>query len=449
MLPPELADFSGREVLVEECMKLLADCTNSGVPAAVCLYGQGGIGKTTVAVQLAHGAAQRFPNGRILVRLGEGPHATGRALAICLRALGVADAAMPADADERSALLRERLADRAVLVILDGVTDEDQVRQLFPGAGRSALLVTCRHRLDAIEGLVHRDLPLLPEVDALHLLERIVGPEGMRANREASAELVRYCDWLPLALRIAAARLAARPGWSVQDLVAHLAEEPSRLDWLQIGDRAVRTTFMATCSQLQDTERALFRRLGSLPHPEFPAWVAAALLDTGFARADLLLDHLTEAHLIESVGRDTTGQRYRMHELLRLFARELADAEDEPAELASARSRAYDGWCALARRAGDAQPGWIAQDPEPTPAWVPHDLVVAAVVADPAGWFETEWGAALAVIRDCAETGLSRTAWPLAQRLIGFFDRTNRLDDWEVACESGLLAGVRNDDLAG
>jgi len=183
MLPPELADFSGREVLVEECMKLLADCTNSGVPAAVCLYGQGGIGKTTVAVQLAHGAAQRFPNGRILVRLGEGPHATGRALAICLRALGVADAAMPADVDERSALLRERLADRAVLVILDGVTDEDQVRQLFPGAGRSALLVTCRHRLDAIEGLVHRDLPLLPEVDALHLLERIVGPERMRANR--------------------------------------------------------------------------------------------------------------------------------------------------------------------------------------------------------------------------------------------------------------------------
>lgn len=449
MLPPGLADFTGREPLVQECLDALAELASSGDPAALCLSGQAGIGKTALAVHLAHHCAQTFPDGRILVRLGEGPHAATRALAICLRALGVADAGMPDDIDERSSLLRQRMAERAVLVVLDGATDEDQVRPLLPDAGRSALVVTCRHRLDGIDGLVHRDLPLLPALDALRLLERVVGVDRMRANPDAAAELVRCCDRLPLALRIAAARLAARPGWTVEDLVARLAEEPSRLDWLQIGDRAVRTTFSATCAQLPHTERALFRRLGALPLPEFPAWVAGALLDLEFGRAALSLDRLAEAHLIEPAGRDRTGQRYRMHELLRLFARELNDAEEAPDQRSAAHTRAYDGWLSLARRASDAQPGWIARDPEPTPAWTPSDHVLAAVDADPTGWFATECGAAQAVIRDCAGMGLSRIAWPLAQRLAGFFDRANRVDDWELACESGLAAAVRGGDLAG
>lgn len=443
LLPPRLADFTGRAGLVDECARGLVGGTT------MCLCGQAGIGKTALAVELAHRCAEDFPGGRILARLSDAPRAVDRALAGCLRALGVSAAAMPDELDERSTLLRERLADRAVLIVLDGANCEQQVRPFLPDAGRSVLLVTSRHRLDGIDGILHVELPLLSEPDALQLLKRVVGATRIRADPDAARELVRYCDRLPLALWIAAARLAGRPSWAVGDLVARLAEERNRLDWLQIGDRAVRTTFSATCAQLAAAERALFRRLAALPVREFPGWVAAALVDLQFERADLLLDRLVEEHLVEAAGRDPTGQRYHMHDLLRLFGRELADAEEPSRERAAALSRAYDGWLALAQSAGDAQPGWIARDPEPAPRWSPPPAVRSAVARDPSGWFEAEYGAALAVIRSCAELRLSRIGWPLAQRLVGFFDRTNRVDDWQLACESGLAAAERAGDVAG
>ncbi len=148
----------------------------------------------------------------------------------CLRALGVSDAAMPDELEERSVLLRERLAGRAVLVVLDGAGSAEQVRPFLPDAGRAALVVTSRQRLDSIDGLVHLELTLLAEPDAVLLLEKVVGAERIRAEPGACADLVRYCDGLPLALRIAAARLAARPSWTVADLGSRLSEERSRLD---------------------------------------------------------------------------------------------------------------------------------------------------------------------------------------------------------------------------
>ncbi|MDQ3456830.1 MAG: hypothetical protein M3513_15525 [Actinomycetota bacterium] len=179
---------------------------------------------------MAHRVEQLFPDGRILARLNDGPRAAGRAMGGCLRALGVSDAAMPDELEERSVLLRERLAGRAVLVVLDGAGSAEQVRPFLPDAGRAALVVTSRQRLDSIDGLVHLELTLLAEPDAVLLLEKVVGAERIRAEPGACADLVRYCDGLPLALRIAAARLAARPSWTVADLGSRLSEERSRLD---------------------------------------------------------------------------------------------------------------------------------------------------------------------------------------------------------------------------
>lgn len=443
LLPPDLQDLTGREDLAADCLRQLSE------RSVLCLSGPAGIGKTALAVHLAHRGGPRFPGGRILARFGDDPRALARVLATCLRSLGVSDAALPDAFEDQAALLRERLADRAVLIVLDGVAGLAQVRPFLPDAGRSALIVTSRLRLDGLDGSGQREVPLLSEPAALRVLAGLAGRARIDADPEASRELAGYCGGFPLALRIAGARLAARPGWTVADLAARLAEESSRLDWLRIGDRAVRTALQATCAQLAPEERVLFRRLGALPVRDFPSWVAVALLDAAVAPAELALDRLVEAHLVEPAGRDSGGLRWRMHDLLRLFARELAEAEDAPTDLLAARTRAYDGWLALAQAAGNARPGKIARDPEPSPRWEPPAPARAAAGADPAGWFVDECAAALVVVREAADAGLARIAWPLAQRLIAHLDQANRVADWDLVANQALAAAERQGEVRG
>ncbi|TDC44623.1 AfsR/SARP family transcriptional regulator, partial [Actinomadura sp. KC345] len=354
-LPADVPDHVGRDDVLDELAAELA-AGSRAAPPCVAITGPGGIGKTALALRLAHRLRGAYPDGRLYARLRErtGP---AEVLAAFLHAFGVPPAGVPAGLDERGALFRELLANRRVLIVLDDAADEAWLRHLLPGEPRCAVLVTSRQRLSGAGALRAVALGALPPDAGLALFRSVAGPRAAagRGGGDAGAavEIVRLCGGLPLAIRIAAARLASRPGWTAADMAARLASQRHRLDWLQQGDLGVRASFQDSYASLTGEQRRLFRRLGLLEPGEFPPWVPAALLDERNAAAERLLDDLVDVHLVEPAGRGATGPRHRMHDLIHLLAAELA-GEDEPAERHAAVDRVLGGWQDLAA-AADAE----------------------------------------------------------------------------------------------
>jgi len=216
-------------------------------------------------------------------------------------------------------------------VVLDNADDESQVRQLLPGAGDSAVLVTCRPRLAGLADAASVELDLLPEADGRHMLAAIAGAARLDAEPEATSELVQLCGRLPLALRIAATRLTARRHLMVGELASRLRDERQRLDLLRFHDLNVRASLALGYDAVSEAARRLLRRLAGLDVPDFAAGVAAMLLDTGQGEAEQRLDELLDARLIDVTGRDPAGHvRYRCHDLVRAYAREQAEADERP-----------------------------------------------------------------------------------------------------------------------
>lgn len=341
MLPPDTGDFTGRQPELAAITEALAGrqhlagarspgATGTAVPVAA-LTGQGGVGKTALAVHAAHRLAGRYPDGQLFAALaGTQPVPAGpdEVLARFLRALGVAETAVPGSGEERAALFRSLLAGRRMLVVLDEAADEAQVRPLLPGTSGSAVVVTSRARLGGLPGACHVDLAPLPPGDGYRLLARIAGPERVASSPGAARELVELCAGLPLALRIAGSRLASRPHWNIEDLTGRLADERIRLDMLRYRDLEMRASFAVSYRGLGPAGQRLFRLLGSLEAPDVARSTAAALLGTSPAEADELLEVLADARLLKVTGPAEDGQRrYRFHDLVRLYARELAEAE--------------------------------------------------------------------------------------------------------------------------
>ncbi|MEE1735005.1 NB-ARC domain-containing protein, partial [Streptomyces sp. BE147] len=244
-LPATVPDFTGRTSFVTELGARLATAEGS-VMAVSALAGIGGVGKTTLAVHVAHQARPHFPDGQLYVDLqGAGSRAAEpeTVLGSFLRALGTADSAIPDTLDERAALYRSTLDGRRILVVLDNAHDAAQIRPLLPGTAGCAALVTSRVRMVDLAGAHLVDLDVMSPEEALQLFTRIVGTERVGAEREAALDVVASCGFLPLAIRIAASRLAARRTWTVSVLAAKLADERRRLDELQAGDLAVKATF--------------------------------------------------------------------------------------------------------------------------------------------------------------------------------------------------------------
>jgi hypothetical protein len=348
MLPPDVGDFTGREPVAA---RLLAVLTGAGgataVPVAV-LAGAAGVGKTALAVHLAHRLRDRFPDGQLFVDLHgtePTPVEPAEVLARFLRALGIGPAELPELLEERVELYRALLADRRVLVVLDDAARHDQVRPLLPGGPGCAVLVTGRRGLTGLGTHLTR-LDVLDRPAALELLGRIAGPERVAAEPDAAAALVERCDRLPLAVRIAGGRLARRPHRPLCWLADRLAAERSRLDELDLGDLAVRPRLALGYQRLSARTRQLLRRLALLDGLEFSPWVAAALLDVPVGLAEELLERLVEEQLIEVTGR-SHQLRYRLPDLVRAYARERADAEETAADADAARNRVLAGWLTL------------------------------------------------------------------------------------------------------
>jgi tetratricopeptide (TPR) repeat protein len=300
--------------------------------------GMAGIGKTALAVHVAHRLADRFPDGQLFIDLhgytqGYPPRTANQALEAFLRTLGVPTAQIPGDVEERAALYRERLAGTRTLIVLDNAADEAQVRPLIPGSAGCLVLVTSRRKLQALDDAHTLALDVLPGPDAIALLAAAAGPGRIAADDPVAAELIARCGRLPLTVRIAAALLRNRPTWSPAHLAGRLRAEHTRLAALSgaAEDRDPAALFDLSSQNLGHDQRRLYRYLGLTPGPEVDTNAAAALLDRDPAVAERLLQALVDHNLLL----EPSAGRYRMHDLIRAHARTLAGQDPRPEQQAA------------------------------------------------------------------------------------------------------------------
>ncbi|WP_037910560.1 AfsR/SARP family transcriptional regulator [Actinacidiphila yeochonensis] len=350
-LPATVPDFTGREEEIADLGRQISEAARSGsaggVMAVSAVAGIGGVGKTTLAVHVAHTLRDEFPDGQLYVDLqGTEPRPAEpeAVLGGFLRALGVPTSAVPDSLAERAALFRSSLDGRRVLALLDNAHDAAQIRQLLPGTPGCAALVTSRMRMVDLEGAHLVDLDVMSPEEALLLFTRIVGEERVHSERQAALAVVGACGFLPLAIRIAAARLAARRTWTVSVLARKLADQRRRLDELRAGDLGVKATFALGYGHLSAAQARAFRLLSLPEGPDISLDAAAAVLGLDPYATEELLEALVDISLIES----TAPARYRFHDLLRLYARECAEHDETPAERCSAQSRLLDFYLATA-----------------------------------------------------------------------------------------------------
>jgi tetratricopeptide (TPR) repeat protein len=427
-----------------------------------------GVGKSALAVHIAHQFAAEFPDGQLYANLrgarvgGVAPLDPCEVLGRFLHALGVDGSAVPSGVDERAALFRSRLAGKRVLLVLDDAAGEMQVRPLLPGSPHCAVLLTSRTRLAGLEGarLLHVDV--LDTRQALELLQRIVGGARVAAGPDAAAAIIAACGGLPLAVRIAGARLAARPHWPLDKMAMLLADEHDRLEALAFGDLNVRASLSLSYRGLHPDSQRLFRRLGLLDVEEVAAWVARPLLDCSLACAEELLDDLADAQLVDVASQDVPRQtRYRLHDLTRAYARERALAEEPVREREAALDRALSGWLSLAEQAGRRLPvGSLAGAGSAPPNRDLERAEAGELLADPLAWLEAGHAVLLSVIRqastpDPAVAGeeacgrLVEAAWRLARAVTGYFWLHGCRDDYRSACDFALTATRRTGNLRG
>jgi tetratricopeptide (TPR) repeat protein len=444
-LPPDINDFTGRSSDVDRlCALSPAEGDDGGVVKVGLVAGAGGLGKTTLTVHAAHLLKPHFPDGQLYVNLlGASPRPLlpSDVLARFLRDLGVEAPQLPADEEERAALLRTRLYGRRMLLLLDNARDAAQVRPLLPGSASCTVLVTTRVRMPdlAVTRLV--DLDVLNDEDARTLFTSIVGTDRVEAGAEATDEVLAACAGLPLAIRIAGARLAARPGWSMRTLATKLHNEQRRLDEFRVGDLAVRASFEVSYASLPapvgpagiDQARA-FRLLGLWPGPAIRLPAAAALFGQPDDDTTDVLEQLVDTHLLESPAPDL----YRFHDLLRVYAAERC--QDEPEQARQDALRRILTWYL---HTADAAARVISPNRTPVP------LVAAEPGISPLGfasleealdWAEGERANLMAGTRQAAACGMHEIAWQLAAAAVSFYYRRSHWADWLATHKTGLAS---------
>ncbi|MEU0413788.1 BTAD domain-containing putative transcriptional regulator [Streptomyces griseorubiginosus] len=459
-LPPDIADFVGRTDQIDWAVSLLGGVDDPGrtAPPIGVISGRSGTGKTALAVHVGHRTAELFPDGRLFVDLraaDTAPLQPADALARLLRAMGAEPETLPSSVEELTGLYRTYTGHRRILLILDNAAGEAHVRPLLPPGPGSAVLVTSRRRLVALEGAAHLDLTVPGDDEALELLRRVAGADRTDAEPEQAAEIVSLCGRLPLAVRIAGARLAARPHWVPGRLAARLRDERLRLNELRAGDLELRTSLELGYADLDPQERRALRRLALLDLPDFAAWIAAPLLDIGTEEAEEAVERLVDCHFIDVIGVDGTGRgRYRIHDLAREHARERCLSEESAEERSAAVLRLVECWLGLAEKAAARGPGGAARYfPEPASVRPVDPLDPRAeedLLARPAAWFAAEQAGLLAAVDHCADHGLDRAARDLAGALIASSVALyNQFDAWSRSHTAAMAAVRRSGDREG
>jgi DNA-binding SARP family transcriptional activator len=450
-LPPAIADLAGRDDLVRHLVALLTPAAPAQAVRIVVITGRGGVGKSALAVHLAHQISDQFPDGQLFADLRgaeQSPADIGRLLGRFLRELGVPGATVPAGPEARTSAFRSLVAGRRMLILLDDAASEQQVQALLPGTAGHLVVVTTRRRLTGLAGARHVEVGTLDESASIELLSATVDGAVVMASPTATRALIERCGRLPLALRIAAARLAARPHWKVGDLLERLDDEHRRLDELVHGDLSVRSSIAITYEALPKPARRLFRLLSVPAWATLPHWAAAPLLDQDPATAGELLEMLIEARAVEVVaGGDRT---YRLHDLLKAYARERLAAEEPPKERLEALSRLLGCQLYLTEQAHRLDYGGdYTVLHGPAPRWNPDTRTVTDLLVKPLAWMEQERGRIVDSVLQASQEGLHEYAWDLTISSVFLFERGLHLDDWRETAEASMRAAQRYGDTRG
>ncbi|WP_380281607.1 BTAD domain-containing putative transcriptional regulator [Kitasatospora purpeofusca] len=449
-LPPVVADFVGRDEPLEQVAALLTDSTQGSALPIVVVTGPAGAGKTALAVRAAHQVRSHFLDGQWFVRFdgADRPDSPSEVLAELLRRSGVSSAAIPSDVESRAALFRARLADRRVLLLLDDVHEAERIVPLLPGTSSCTVLITSRSNLTelvALHGARLVPLNVLTAGEAESLLEHMLGPARSAARGEL-AELAELCAYLPLALRIAAAGLLSRPQLPLRTYIEEL-RHGNRVGKLTVGSNrraAVQAAFDLSYHAQSPRGRQLFRALGLVPVRDYTAASAAALLDLSVAEAELLLQDLAFASLLE----EHLSGRYRFHELMQIYAGERAREEDSPQARRAAEFRLFTWYLYSAASAVVPRyPGMIRlplADPPEAVRPLPFATDEAALQ-----WLLVERANLITVI-SCTAARDDRRAheigWLLTDVLRGYFWSGWNSNEWKTAAGSGLASARRADD---
>ena len=456
-LPADVPDFTGRADQVEYLCGLYSglpeDGNGTGAVVVSLIAGAGGLGKTTLAVHVAHQLRARFPDGQLYVNLrgaSDQPAAPADVLARFLRQLGVDGDQVPAGEDERAGLYRTRLAGRRVLIVLDDARDAAQARPLVPGSVSCGVLVTSRKLMPDLVGGRLVDLDVLDPAEARVLLAKIVGADRLNAEPGATSSLLAACAGLPLAIRIAGARLAARTYWTIASLAGKVADERRRIDEFKAGDLAVRACFQVSFDSLPapgpgqpDPARA-FRLLGLWHGPFISLPAAAALLAEPEDLVAGSLELLVDASLLQSLAAD----RYRLHDLLRVYAAEKAEAQETGQDREAAVLRVLTWYLHTAEAAGRVISPQHARVPLGDSHLVPPAPAFASL-EQALDWCESARADLVAAARQAASGQMHEIAWKLPAAMMSFFYRRGHWADWVATHESGLKsARVLGDRMA-
>ncbi|MFC0626831.1 ATP-binding protein [Kribbella deserti] len=402
MLPPTVGDFTGRERQIAELTTALSNTTSVGVAAVV---GMGGVGKTALAVHVAHQLADEFPDGQLYVDLrGFGPDdpmPAGQALSMLLAALGVPANEIPVDPVHAAGRYRSLLAGKRVLVVLDNASDAQQALDLLPGTAGSAVIVTSRRSLTTLPGVQQIQLDTFSDGEAIGLLASVAGDSRIEAEPAAVRELIRRCGHLPLAIRIVGARLAARPPWPVSLVNTRLGDKHRQLDELEHHDLGVRSSLGLSLEQLAQSDDPRDRQavealvvLTFCPGPDIGIPAAAALLDVDTDTAERLMERLVDNGLLET----RLPGRYRFHDLVGIYAQEYGAAQLPPTARPIAIERLLKLYAGIAWRLADLQYGLDERQ-----TWYDADLVGPLPTIDDEAattdWFYSERRHIRALIR--------------------------------------------------
>ncbi|WP_326596546.1 AfsR/SARP family transcriptional regulator [Streptomyces brevispora] len=443
-LPYDLADFTGRDRELAEILRAAEDGGEQG-PQIVAIDGMGGCGKTSLAVRAARRLAPEYPDGRLHIDLrgytpGDQPVTAGMALDSLLRALGVPGTLIPDDVPARIALWRATLAGKRLLILFDNAADAGAIRPLLPATPGCLVIVTSRARLVDLDGARWISIGVMPPQDSAMLVAKTLGARRVAAEPEAAAELARLCGHLPLALRIATARLRNRPRWTLQYLAERLRDETRRLDELSSGARSVSATLRLSYQALDEECRHAFSTLALHPGSDMDIHAAGALLGSGARDAENLLEMLLDVHLVQQpeIG------LYTFHDLVRSFAQSLLDEAGEDSGAVerllgyylTATEVACDLLYSGRRRRSTGIPPSTAELPD------------LATTERARKWFLREQSALLAAVTLAERRGHDRYVVCLARNLVFQLNDLGLLEEFGELSRVAVAAAGRLQDLA-
>ncbi|MGW4210089.1 AfsR/SARP family transcriptional regulator [Lentzea sp. NPDC004789] len=447
-LPPDISDFTGREEALKQVLGLTEGREDRTATPTVVVSGFGGAGKSALAVHAAHLLRRSYPDGQLFADLRgagrdlEPQEVIGRFLGL----LGIAGQDQPAAPDERVELYRRTLSDRRLVIVLDNARSEAQVRPLLPGNANCFVIITSRSRLTGLEGAEPIELGFFNSAVSEEMLSRIVGVDRVRAEPEAAHRIAELCGGVPLALRAAGAKLLARPHWPLKTLAKRLSDERRRLDELETGDLAIRSSLKLNYSELDAPHRKAFHLLSLLDLPDFGAWVAAPLLDISPYDAEDVVEHLVDLRLVDVAGVDQIGRvRYRFHDLVQLFGAE--QAAHEPAT--QAVTRLLETWLALVETGVRKLPRvTLGLRPQLHTEIELDPRLADDVEEDPTGWLHSETDAVVRAVERAHDLGVDElTTTVITSLLSSPFAARNEFGNWqrthEVALRSARERGNR------